>query len=150
MAYLGPDVNVNHLPAGMRNNNPGNIKYVGQSDSIGPSVNTDQGDPQAVYNSPQAGMRAAARLATRKYEGGKTTANEIIAGNGGWTPGNFQAAANVAATMGISPTADLDLTNPSRMKAFLKALTLQEHGPASRLYKDDLYDQALGIESASN
>src|SRR6185369_10744145 len=93
-----------NLPAGMRNNNPGNIKYVGQAGTT-PSANTDQGDPQAVFPSQAAGMRAAYELALTKYGGGKKTANEIIASDGGWTPGNTAAAANSAKTMGVSPDA---------------------------------------------
>jgi hypothetical protein len=134
------------LPAGMRNNNPGNIKYVGQGQApgvVGPSANTDQGDPQAVFATPEAGMRAAYDLAVRKYEGGKTTANDLIAGEGGWTPGNKDAAANVAASMGIKPTDDLNLKNPDNAKKFLRALVTQEHGPASQAYTDNMITNAV-------
>ncbi|MBN9075022.1 MAG: hypothetical protein BGN87_11540 [Rhizobiales bacterium 65-79] len=142
--YFGPDVDISKLPAGMRNNNPGNIKFVGQNvpGIVGPSQNTDQGDPQAVFASPLAGMQAAASLARRKNQGGKRTINELIAGPGGWTPGNTQAAANIATTMGISPNVDIDLGNPAMMQRFLRGLVTQEHGPASKLYSDDLIAKA--------
>jgi hypothetical protein len=79
------------LPAGMRNNNPGNLKFSGRSTSLyggvtGPSENTDQGDPQIVFESPQAGMNAAADLALRKFNGGRTTVADLISADGGWTP----------------------------------------------------------------
>ncbi len=133
------------LPAGMRNNNPGNIKFVPSLNYPGlqgPSVNRDQGDPQMVFDNPQNGMNAAASLAYRKYQGGKRSANDLIAGNMGWTPGNTQAAANIARTMGVDPNEDLRLDDPARMQGFLKALTMQEHGQASRQYGDDLYGNA--------
>ena len=135
-----------NLPAGMRNNNPGNIKFVGLGQApgvLGPSQNTDQGDPQAVFNSPEAGMSAAHSLALRKYQGGKRTANDLIAGQGGWTPGNTAAAANVARSMGLNPDDDLQLTNPQRAQAFLRALTAQEHGRAGASYPPEMIQSAV-------
>lgn len=129
------------LPAGMRNNNPGNIKFVGQGAKqgvLGPSQNTDQGDAQAVFATPEAGMAAAYKLALKKYGDGKTTANQIIAGERGWTPGNKEAAANVARGMGLNPDEDLNLSDPSRAQSFLRSLVRQEHGPASDAYSDDM------------
>lgn len=135
------------LPAGMRNNNPGNIKFVGTGQApgvVGPSVNTDQGDPQAVFNSPEAGMSAAYGLAMRKYQGGKRTAMDLIAGQGGWTPGNAGAAANVARTMGVAPNEDLRLDDPQRAQAFMQALIAQEHGKSGGLYPREMIAEAVG------
>src|SRR5262245_58345191 len=115
------------LPAGMRNNNPGNIKYVGQAGTR-PSVNTDQGDPQAVFASPEAGMRAAYQLLLKKYRSGKITPRMIIAGQGGWTPGNEQAAANIARSAGIGLDDDINFGDPAAAQRFMRALLLQEHG----------------------
>jgi hypothetical protein len=126
------------LPAGMRNNNPGNIKFVGQKDALGPSSNKDQGDPQAVYATPEDGMAAMFRLALKKYDGGKTTAESLIAGQGGWTPGNSAAAANIAKTMGLSATDNLNLRDPAMLQKFARALMLQEHGNASKKYTDEM------------
>lgn len=137
-------IGVNKLPAGMRNNNPGNIKYVkGAPGVIGPSENTDQGDPQAQYASPQDGMAAMVRLLNKKYQGGKDTPDKMIAGNMGWTPGNHAAAANVAKTMGIGPHDRLDLSDPQVMKSFTRALILQEHGDAGKRYSDELIEDAI-------
>lgn len=126
------------LPAGMRNNNPGNIKFIGQKDAVGPSKNTDQGDPQAVYASPEQGMEAMFKLALRKFDGGKVSANSLIASQGGWTPGNTAAAANVAKTMGIAPDDNLNLRDPAQLKKFARALMQQEHGSASKKYSDEM------------
>lgn len=133
------------LPAGMRNNNPGNIKFVGQKvpGIVGPSVNTDQGDPQAVFATPEAGMNAMYQLALRKYNGGKTTANKLIAGNMGWTPGNTQAAANVAASMGLSPDDDINLNDPAMAAKFLRGLIIQEHGKSGALYPESMILSAI-------
>lgn len=131
------------LPAGMRNNNPGNIKYVGQANAIGPSENTDQGDPQAVYATAEDGMAAMLQLLRKKYDGGKITPNKMIAGNGGWTPGNYQAAANVARHAGIGPDDDINLNDPDAAFRFVRGLMLQEHGKASSLYTDDMVRNAI-------
>lgn len=147
-----PDAQRRQLPAGMRNNNPGNIKFTSRgafSGVIGPSENTDQGDPQAVFGTPQEGMNAAAELSLRKYTGGKTSAMELIAGRMGWTPGNEEAARNVARSMGIGANDDLGLNKPENMVKFLKALTKQEHGGAASLYPDDLYQHAAGARAGS-
>lgn len=138
------------LPAGIRNNNPGNIKYfkgVSYPGLVGPSENRDEGDPQMVFDTPQNGMNAASQLALKKYSGGKRTANDLIAGNMGWTPGNRNAAANVSRIMGIGPDDDLGLSDPSRMRSFLKALTFQEQGAPSRAYGDDVYAGVGGGEA---
>lgn len=131
------------LPAGMRNNNPGNIKYVGQAGTH-PSVNTDQGDPQAVYASPEAGMAAMYGLLGKKYRGGKITPRMMIAGQGGWTPGNTAAAGNVARTMGIGIDDDIRFTDPASAAKFMRALMLQEHGKASLAYTDQQIASAIG------
>src|SRR5262245_52261635 len=113
------------LPAGMRNNNPGNIKYdplVEWLGLVGPSVNTDQGDPQAVFSSPEMGMRAAARLAMNKYRKGMRSAAQLIAGEGGWTPGYMPAAQNIAASLGVGVNDDLGLDDPAKFARFLRGL----------------------------
>lgn len=128
------------LPAGMRNNNPGNIIFVGQKDALGPSVNTDNNGKsrQAVYATPEQGMEAMFKLLLNKFDGGKRSANDMIAGQGGWTPGNMRAAANVASLMGVAPGEQLNLRDPGQLKRFARALMMQEHGPASKQYTDDM------------
>jgi hypothetical protein len=134
------------LPAGMRNNNPGNIIWANQKNALGPSVNRDNNgaDAQAVYATPEEGMAAMYTLALKKYDGGKTTAESLIAGQGGWTPGNSAAAANVAKTMGLSPSDDLNLRDPAMLQKFARALMLQEHGQASKKYSDEMVARIAG------
>jgi hypothetical protein len=137
--YFGGDTA--SLPAGMRNNNIGNIKHSNWSrrlpGAVGPSVNTDQGDPQVVFSSPEAGVAGAARLALNKYNKGMTSVNKLIAGEGGWTPGYTQAAVNIAKTLGISPDDDLNLKDEAQMVRFIRALARQEHGEKADLFKDE-------------
>ena len=151
-ATFTPPADASSLPAGMRNNNPGNIKFTSTGafpGVVGPSKNTDQGDPQAVFDTPESGMAAMYSLAKRKYDGGKTTPMDLIAGNMGWTPGNTSAAANVARTMGIGPNDDLNLNDPTSAQKFMRALMMQEHGKASSMYPDAMVASALsGSRSA--
>jgi hypothetical protein len=150
-SYLSDDARRATLPAGMRNNNPGNIKFVGQKvpGIVGPSVNTDQGDPQAVFDTPESGMKAMYSLLGKKYSGGKLTPNQMIAGNMGWTPGNYDAAKNVARTMGIGPDDDIGFSDPQRAAKFMQALILQEHGQKGRLYPESLISSAIGGRPAA-
>ena len=138
-------------PLGMTANNPGNLKYTGSSwqnanlpGIVGPTVHTDQGDPQIDFSSPEAGMAAAARLAVGKYDEGMTTLQDIIAGPGGWTPGAQYAVNNIARTLNIEPTDDLALRTDEGLKGFLGALARQEHGPmAAQYYTPDMWDTAV-------
>ncbi|NNG74336.1 hypothetical protein HLI18_31630 [Rhizobium laguerreae] len=136
------------LPPGMRNNNPTNLKYAGQHRPgiIGPSENTDQGDPQVVYATPEAGMEHNFWQVMRKYRKGMLTPNQIIAGDGGWTPGAFEAAANIARSMGIDPDDDLRLTDPVMAKKFLRALITQEQGTSGDLYPDSMIEAAIAAQ----
>jgi hypothetical protein len=141
-------INVAQLPAGMRNNNIGNIKHTDWSSklpgAVGPSQNRDQGDPQVVFSSPEAGVAATARLALNKYTGGMNNLNTLIAGQKGWTPGNTAAAANIAKTMGVKPDEDLNLSDPNQMTKFVRALATQEHGPDSKKYTDATINTGVG------
>lgn len=138
-----------NAPMGMGNNNPLNIKYYKGAEKdypglIGPSSNTDQGDPQMKFDSPEAGWAAAYKLLQRKYGGGKITPNMIIAGEGGWTPGNKQAAANVAKAAGIGPDDDINFNDPAKAQAFMRALVTQEQGAAGKAYPDAMIASVIG------
>ncbi|KEC75944.1 UNVERIFIED_ORG: hypothetical protein GGD51_005701 [Rhizobium esperanzae] len=140
------------LPAGMRNNNPTNLKYVGQRRPgiIGPSENTDQGDPQVVYATPEAGMEHNFWQIMRKYRQGMLTPNQIIAGKNGWTPDSFTAAANIARSMGIGPDDDIRLDDPAMAKKFLRALITQEQGTSGALYPDSMIEAAIAAQPAAH
>jgi hypothetical protein len=142
-----------NAPMGMGNNNPLNIKYYKGAESdysglVGPSSNTDQGDPQMKFASPEAGWNAAYSLLNKKYSGGMTTPNQIIAGEKGWTPGNTAAAANVAKTAGIGPDDDIGFSDPDKAKKFMRALVTQEQGAAGAAYPDEMIAASIGGNAA--
>ena len=135
-----------NAPMGMRNNNPLNIKWYKDAPYeglVGPSANTDQGDPQMVFKTPEAGWNAAYSLLNKKYGSGMTTPNMIIAGQGGWTPGNKQAALNVAKNAGIGPDDDIGFSDPAKAQKFMRALVQQEQGGASSAYPDAMIKSAV-------
>ena len=154
--YLNnPEADLTKAPLGMRNNNPTNIIYpsakvAARFGAVGKSTNQDSGSTdgkggkysQMVFATPEDGMNAGARLALRKYEAGMVSASELIAASNGWTPGNNEAAVNIARTMGLSAGDDMNLDDPVYMAKFLKALVIQEHGSSGKLYKDALYSRA--------
>lgn len=134
--------------AGLRNFNLGNLKYSGRSAGlypgvVGPSINTDQGDRQIVFRSMDEGIRAAALLARRKFEGGRDTVNKLVAAQGGWTPGNTAAAANIARSMGVGPHDPINLNDPATMSRYLRAIATQEHGRAGAAISAERIGQAL-------
>jgi murein DD-endopeptidase MepM/ murein hydrolase activator NlpD len=151
--FFGPNIDVSKLPAGMRNNNPGNLKFnpdVKWEGLVGPSENTDQGDFQAVFNSPLMGMRATAKLLTNKYKKyGLNTFSKIIqTPNIGWTPGASAAQVeNAAKQAGFGPNDVLDLDNPEILAKVMRGIIAQEHGPSSSLYSDDLIKQGIALSS---
>jgi hypothetical protein len=151
--FFGPNIDVSKLPAGMRNNNPGNLKFnpdVKWEGLVGPSENTDQGDFQAVFNSPLMGMRATAKLLTNKYKKyGLNTFSKIIqTPNIGWTPGASAAQVeNAAKQAGFGPNDVLDLDNPEILAKVMRGIIAQEHGPSASLYSDDLIKQGIALSS---
>lgn len=153
--FRGKGVNVAQLPLGMRiSNNPGNLKYSGSDwqrqnlfGLVGPSTAKDQGDAQAQFANPLAGMASAVRLAQTKFNAhGLDTVEKIITDKTqGWTPGFKGAADNIARQMGVSPTDKIDLNDPATMGKFMRALIAQEHGDAGKLYDDALIKQGVDI-----
>jgi len=137
-----------HLTAGMRNNNLGNIGYFGQHTAglIGPSNARDVDHSIAKFDTQESGIRAAAALALAKYSKGRHSTWDIIAAAGGWTPGSLGpgASVNVARAMGLGNRDDVHLNDPNQMVKFLHGLAVQEHGPAGRFYTEDRIRGALG------
>ena len=134
--------------SGMKARNLGNIGYFGQHETglVGPSNSRDVDHSIAMYATQEDGIRAAARLAMRKYQSGMhDTASLIAAKKGGWTPGALGPAAsvNIAKAMGLSNKDDLHLDQPGQMQKFLGALARQEHGSAGAYYSPEMIDRAL-------
>jgi len=145
----GPD-----FTAGMRARNLGNIGYFGQHEAglVGPSNSRDVDHSIAMYATQEDGIRAAARLALRKYDSGMRSTASLIAGPHGWTPGSLGpgASVNVARTMGLTNQDDLHLDRPDQMRKFLRGLAVQEHGASGgRYYSDAMIGRALSGSQAS-
>ncbi len=142
-----------HLTAGMRNNNLGNIGFFGQHTPglIGPSNSRDVDHSIAKFATQEDGIRAAASLALAKFHKGRHTTWDIIAAPGGWTPGALGpgASVNVARAMGLTNRSDLNLDDPGQMVKFLHGLAIQEHGAAGRFYSEDRIRGALGRPHAA-
>jgi hypothetical protein len=114
-------------------NNPGDIHFPGSAIDYGQfggtrSTSGDQGASLYQFPTLAKGFAAMKALALHKYASGMRTANQIIAGQGGWTPGALGAGAarNIAGAMGLDPDSDLGLNDPHRMTAFQRALATQE------------------------
>lgn len=137
--YTGPISNAD-LTRGALNRNPGNIMFGPWAMAHGATgaAGTDTGHGVAVFPTFEAGYKALEDLALSKYKKGRTTAWQMIAAPGGWTPGSLgpSAAAQVAAGMGIGVNEDLRLTDPERLKRFRRELTLRELGPKSAAYAE--------------
>ena len=139
--------------SGMRARNLGNIGYFGQHEPglVGPSNSRDVDHSIAMYATQEDGIRAAARLALRKYEGGMRDTASLIAGPKGWTPGALgpSASVNIARAMGLTNRDDLHLDQPAQMHKFLRGLATQEHGKAGSYYTDKMIDDALAGRGAT-
>jgi hypothetical protein len=121
---------------GVQNFNPGNIAWGAWAAAHGATggLGEDTGHQVAVFPDYQTGIKAMETLALSKYQGGKTSTADLIAGTSGWTPGNIAAADNVARSMGLRSADDLRLNDPEQMRKFVGALTTQEVGPAGARY----------------
>ena len=136
-----------HLTAGMRQNNLGNIGFFGQhmAGLIGPSIAHDVDHSIAKFATQDDGIRAAAALALAKYNKGRRNTWDIIAAKGGWTPGALGpgASVNVARAMGLGNRDDIHLDDQNQMVKFLHGLAVQEHGRAGQFYSEDRIRSAL-------
>jgi hypothetical protein len=129
---------------GVNNRNLGNIGYGPWARAHGAvgAAGRDSGHGVAIFGSFSAGRNAARSLALSKYLSGRRSIDALVAGAGGWTPGNHQAAANIARMMGIGANADAHLGNAGAMDRFLDALSVQELGPAgARHYRERVLNE---------
>ena len=132
--------NLSAMPAGLRNNNPGNLKDLGVAweGRIGPSKNLDEGTPQVVFDSPEAGMRAAfMNFRTQIEKKGLDTLSKLITAYSPAAAGH--AIPNIAQTSGIDPNAKLNYNDQQQMLKLARGIFTQEHGAAAKIaINDDL------------
>lgn len=121
-----PDMSIG-TPRGERNNNPGNIRlsatrWQGQVDGTDPAFVT--------FATPQDGVRALAKL-LRNYQTihGLRTVRAIINRYAPPSENNTSAyVASVAAALGVSPDAPLDLNNDATLQQLVAAVIQHENG----------------------
>ena len=118
-----------NLPRGIRNNNPGNIRWA--SDWKGLKKYGKQLDPSfCVFISAVYGIRALARL-LQNYQRihGLDTPRKIISRYAPPSENQTQAyIQSVAAQLGITPDGKVDLTEIGTLTVFIKAIIRHENG----------------------
>ena len=123
------ETNVNKLPRGIRNNNPGNIRWGANWDGLkkdGKAI-----DPSfCVFISPVYGIRALAKI-LKNYQKlyGLNTVRKVISRYA--PPNENQTLAyisGVAKQLNVSPDVELDLTETGILMVFIKAIIRMENG----------------------
>lgn len=113
------------LPRGLRNNNPGNLRFIARNPWAG-QVGGDA-DGYGVYDGMQAGARAAAKQLLKYQRAGLNTVRKIIAT---WAPAvenNTDAyVAQVAKALGV--TADKVIDVNANLEALAWAIFKHENG----------------------
>jgi hypothetical protein len=129
------------LPRGIRNNNPGNIERTG---TRWRGMAADQsGDPRfVVFEAPEWGIRAMARILRRDIEAGRNTVRQLI---NKWAPpsendtGAYVRA--VARALGIDPDQPIGVEALPRL---LRAIVQHENGIDP--YPPEVYARGLELE----
>lgn len=114
-------------PRGIRNNNPGNLNYVGQA---GAHIEPGPHGRFAVFQTPQDGLRALRDQLIRYQQRGIDSVTAIISK---WAPpsdDNDTSAyiSTVAARMGVTANAPLGPLTPSRLATLMRAIIQVENG----------------------
>ncbi|MGC0155034.1 hypothetical protein ACPRNU_21455 [Chromobacterium vaccinii] len=114
------------LPRGVRNNNPGNLQFVGQAGAV---KEAGAGGRFAVFDTPEAGLNAMAKQLKRYSNSGLTSVQSIIQK---WAPKseNNTAAyvAAVAKRMGVDSNQRLNLGSTDVMRSLMDAMIVRENG----------------------
>lgn len=113
-------------PRGIRNNNPGNLNYVGQAGA------TKEGGPNgrfAVFGSMQEGVAALVRQIGLYVKRGRNTIRKILEVYA--PPGENNTNAYIAAVskaLGIGPDDALDTENAQQVMGLVRAIANHENG----------------------
>lgn len=132
------------LPRGIRNNNPGNIRW--GSDWLGLKKDGKLQDPSfCVFNTPVAGIRALAKvLINYKKIYGLKTVRQIISRYA--PPNENQTTAyvqSVAKQLGVLPDVMINIEERGVLTVFIKAIIRMENG--IQPYSDETIQK--GIDS---
>lgn len=115
------------LPRGVRNFNPGNLR-ASKSKWMGEDGQDDEGYIQ--FNTPENGLRAmAVNLANQKRLHKIDNVQDLISKYAPASENDTSAYTNqVAAALGVSPTAKIDLTNPETLAKIMPVMIKIENG----------------------
>ncbi|MEZ7137244.1 structural protein [Komagataeibacter sp. SM21] len=134
-----------HIPRGIRNNNPGNLDYVGQP---GAHLETGVGHPRfAAFPTMADGIRALRDQLLRYGARGLTTVRAIISVYA--PPSENPTGAYVYALcshMGVQPDTVLDLRDPATQRGLIAGIATVENGPGH--LGPDQIAQALQVTPA--
>jgi hypothetical protein len=131
-------------PRGIRNNNPGNLNYVGQAGA------TKEGGPNgrfAVFQSAEAGLRALADQLRRYGTRGINSVRAIISKFAPASENNTQAyIGSVSEGLGIGADSALDLNDPRVLQSLMGAIIKVENG--KNPYSAEQIAAASGVRAA--
>ncbi len=123
------------LPRGIRNNNPGNIRWISQAGRRWRGMERDDGGGYAVFDTMANGVRALGKQLLKYQERGLDTVREIIAT---WAPssendtGAYVGA--VAAALQVSP--DEKISVQARLADLAAAIIRHENGAPFEAYRE--------------
>jgi len=113
-------------PRGIRNNNPGNLNYVGQAGA------TREAGPNgrfAVFQSAEAGLQELAHQLRRYAQRGINSVRAIISKFAPPSENNTQAyISSVSKRLGVDANASLDLSDPRMVQGLMDAIIKVENG----------------------
>lgn len=137
------------LPRGIRNNNPGNIRFSASNDWLGKipySQNTDSGRAFEQFRELRYGIRAKMVLVYNKVNQGTNTIEKLISVYAPPTENNTASyIRQVASMVGLPTNTPIELTAES-LVAICKAISFVENGAAySNLISDGDYRDAMDI-----
>ena len=132
------------LPRGIRNNNPGNIRWGEKWQGL--KEDGHEQDPSfCVFKHPAYGIRALAKLLQnyqKKY--GLNTPRKIISRYAPPNENQTQAyIQSVASQLCITPDSQVDLTERGVLTIFIKAIIRHEND--IQPYSDDIIQQGIDL-----
>jgi len=132
-------------PRGIRNNNPGNLNYVGQAGAI---KETGPNGRFAVFQTAEDGLRALADQLRRYGSRGINSVRAIISKFAPANENNTQAyIGSVSKGLGIGADAALDLNDPRVIQGLMGAIIRVENG--KNPYSAEQIAAASGVRAAA-
>ncbi|CUJ41202.1 phage tail tape measure protein%2C TP901 family%2C core region [Achromobacter xylosoxidans] len=127
-------------PRGIRNNNPGNLVYVGQT-----GASKEANGRFATFSSAQEGLNALAAQLRRYGQRGLNSIQSIVNTYAPASENNTGAYANyLAQKMGIDTNTQFDVnSDPAALAALIRGIVEYENG--RNPYSNDMINQAAGM-----